>query len=63
MKIELNYNEAQFVANFLFEFAENLEKMGRDEELKKAREIYKKMYEKLLSKDDIIIKKELNNVQ
>lgn len=45
MKIELTKDEIQTTANALFEFAEQIQKDStRDEELKKVRILYKKLY-------------------
>jgi len=45
MKIELTEDEMQTIANTLFEFADNnKQEFTREEELKKIRNLYKKLY-------------------
>ena len=48
IKIELTFDEIQTVANTLFEFVEdNKQEITREEELKKIRSLYKKLYNTL----------------
>ena len=48
MKIELTKDEIQTIANTLFEFVEdNKQEITREEELKKIRLLYKKLYNTL----------------
>jgi len=48
MKIELTFDEIQTVANVLFEFVETSgATITREEELKKIRSLYKKLYNTL----------------
>ena len=53
MKIELTKDEIQTIANALFEFAEdNKQEITRENELKKIRAIYKKLYNTLNQKNN-----------
>jgi len=53
MKIELTFDEIQTVANALYEFVEdNKQEITREEELKKIRSIYKKLYNTLNQKNN-----------
>ena len=53
MKIELTFDEIQTIANSLFEFVEdNKQEITREEELKKIRLLYKKLYNTLNQKNN-----------
>jgi len=52
MKIDLTKDEIQTIANTLFEFCEqNKQEFTREKELKKIRNLYKKLYNTLNQKN------------